>query len=104
MLASSEEYANDLAENWLTSAQEETSVGLERWGVPTTVKPPQQVAGELSSSSPAPSHLFAVDQIDPVFAQARTSAVDDGSGRTVHEPVARLAADLGDGLMQCVRC
>jgi Helicase HerA, central domain len=100
MLASSEEYANDLAENWLTSAQEETSVGLERWGVPTTVKPPQQVAGELSRLIACTgATLFAVDQIDPVFAQARTSTVDDGSGRRVNEPIA-LAADLGDGLMQ----
>ncbi len=100
MLASSAEDANDLAENWLTSAQEETSVGLERWGVPTTVKPPQQVAAELSRLIACTgATLFAVDQIDPVFAQARTSAIDDGSGRTAHEPVA-LAADLGDGLMQ----
>lgn len=100
MLASSDEYANDLAENWLTSAQEETSVGLERWGVPRTVEPPQQVAGELSRLVACTgATLFAVDQIDPVFAQARTSAVDDGSSRTVNEPVA-LAADLGHGLMQ----
>lgn len=100
MLASSEEYVNDLAENWLASVQEETSVGLERWGVPTTVKPPQQVAAELSRLIACTgATLFAVDQIDPVFAQARTSAVDDGSGRTVVEPIA-LAADLGDGLMQ----
>jgi len=100
MLASSDEYANDLAENWLTSAQEETSVGLERWGVPTVVKPPQQVAGELSRLIACTgASLFAVDQIDPVFAQARTSAADDASGRTVNEPVA-LAADLGGGLMQ----
>ncbi|WP_249715055.1 helicase HerA domain-containing protein [Rhizomonospora bruguierae] len=100
MLASSDEYANDLAENWLTSAQEETSVGLERWGIPTTVRPPQQVARELSRLVACTgATLFAVDQIDPVFAQARTSAVDDGSDPTVNEPVA-LAADLGDGLMQ----
>jgi hypothetical protein len=100
MLASSEESANDLAENWLTSAQEETSVGLERWGVPTTVKPPQQVAAELSQLIACTgATLFAVDQIDPVFAQARTSATDDGSGPRVNEPLA-LAADLGDGLMQ----
>jgi len=100
MLASSEEDANDLAENWLNSAQEQTSVGLERWGVPATVKPPQQVAAELSRLIACTgATLFAVDQIDPVFAQARTSAVDDGSGRTVDEPVA-LAADLGGGLMQ----
>jgi hypothetical protein len=83
MLGSSEEYANDLAENWLTSAQEETSIGLERWGVPTSVKPPQQVAAELSRLIACTgATLFAVDQIDPVFAQARTSVADDGSGRT----------------------
>jgi hypothetical protein len=100
MLASSEEYANDLAENWLASAREETSVGLERWGVPTTVKSPQQVATEISRLIACTgATLFAVDQIDPVFAQARTPAVDDGSGRTLVEPVA-LAADLGGGLMQ----
>ncbi|GIF02029.1 ATP-binding protein [Paractinoplanes rishiriensis] len=99
MLASAEEEANDLAENWLTSAQEETSIGLERWGVPTTVKPPQQVAGEISRLVACTgAAMFAVDQIDPVFAQARTSVVDDGSGSAVSEPVA-LAADLGDGLM-----
>jgi hypothetical protein len=99
MLASADESANDLAENWLTSATEQTAVGLERWGVPSTVKPPQQVAAELSQLLACTgATLFAVDQIDPVFAQARTS-VDHGSGRTVNEPVA-LAADLGDGLMQ----
>ncbi|MEV4637505.1 DUF87 domain-containing protein [Actinoplanes sp. NPDC049548] len=100
MLASSEENANDLAENWLTSAQDETSAGLERWGVPVTVKPPQRVAEELSLLIACTgATLFAVDQIDPVFAQARTSAVDDGSNRGVNEPIA-MAADLGDGLMQ----
>jgi hypothetical protein len=68
--------------------------------VATTVKPPQQVAAELSRLIACTgATLFAVDQIDPVFAQARTSAVDDGTGRTVNEPVT-LAADLGDGLMQ----
>ncbi|GIF75817.1 ATP-binding protein [Asanoa siamensis] len=100
MLASSEEHANDLAENWLTSAQEETAIGLERWGVPTTVKQPQEVAGELSRLVACTgAALFAVDQIDPVFAQARTSTVEDGSGRGANEPIA-LAADLGEGLMQ----
>ena len=100
MLASSDEAANDLAENWLTSAQEETSIGLTRWGVPTNVKPPQQVATELSRLVAfTGATLFAVDQIDPVFAQARTAAVEDGSGRGANEPIA-LAADLGDGLMQ----
>lgn len=100
MLASSEEHANDLAENWLTSAQEQTSVGLERWGIPATVKPPQQVAAEISRLIACTgATLFAVDQIDPVFAQARTYSDDEGSGRKVNEPVA-LAADLGDGLMQ----
>ncbi|WP_236046207.1 helicase HerA domain-containing protein [Paractinoplanes ovalisporus] len=100
MLAAEEEHANDLAENWLVSAQEETAVGLERWGVPNTVKPPQQVATEISRLIACTgASLFAVDQIDPVFAQARTSVVGGGSGSSVYEPVA-LAADLGGGLMQ----
>ncbi len=100
MLAAADSDISDLAENWLTSMHDETSVELERWGVPRAVKPPQEVARELSQLIACTgASLFAVDQIDPIFAQARSSVVDDGTGRTRTEPV-RLAAELGNGLMQ----
>ncbi len=98
MLGASDDAIADLGEAWLTGAGEDDSADRMRWGLPLS-PPPQTIAGLISRlvalTGPA---MFAVDQVDTIFAQARKSAVADGSGETI-EPVA-LAADLGRGLME----
>ncbi|GAA0582348.1 DUF87 domain-containing protein [Paractinoplanes ferrugineus] len=91
LVASPDENVADAAESWLLSADDGTVESLEKWGIPRSLKKPQDVAEEISRllAITGPT-MLAVDQIDTIFAQARTSA---------GEPV-DLAADLGNGLMQ----
>jgi hypothetical protein len=91
LVASPDQDVSDAAESWLLSADDGTADALETWGLPTRLKQPQEVAGEISRllAITGPT-MLAVDQIDTIFAQARTST---------GEPI-DLAADLGNGLMQ----
>ncbi|MBB2948132.1 hypothetical protein FB565_007903 [Actinoplanes lutulentus] len=101
MLGSADHATTDLAEAWLTGADEEDAADRVRWGLPADNESAESVAVQISRllacTGPA---LLAVDQIDTIFAQARTSVIDDVSGQVsaTIEPLA-LAENLGHGLM-----
>ncbi|WP_405433215.1 helicase HerA domain-containing protein [Micromonospora sp. NBC_00617] len=101
LLAARDDTAQDLGEAFLTSMPDEDPGDHARWGLPTRAKTAQEVAEEISRLlSSTGASMLAVDQIDTVIAQARTSGVDHGQPDAAPtEPVA-VAEELGHGLMQ----
>lgn len=102
LLGSSNDAVADVGESWLTSAADDDVADRARWGLSAAPELPQQVAEQMSRLLACTgATMLAVDQIDTIFAQARTSVVDDGSGAThsAVEPVS-VAEELGHGLMQ----
>ncbi|MGC4856989.1 helicase HerA domain-containing protein [Micromonospora sp. DT4] len=101
LLAARDDTAQDLGEAFLTSMPDEDPGDHARWGLPTRAKTAQEVAEEISRLlASTGASMLAVDQIDTVIAQARTSGVDHGQPSAPPTESVALAEELGHGLMQ----
>ncbi|MGC4879965.1 helicase HerA domain-containing protein [Micromonospora sp. DT43] len=101
LLAAKDDAAQDIGEAFLTSLPDEDPGEQARWGLPSRAKTAQEVAEEISRLlASTGASMFAVDQIDTVIAQARTSVVNHGQPDAVSFESVALAEELGHGLMQ----
>jgi hypothetical protein len=101
LLAATNDTTQDLGEAFLTSIPDEDPGDIAGWGLPSRTKTAQEIAEELSRLlASTGASMLAVDQIDTVIAQARTSAVNHGQPDATPTESGAVAEDLGHGLMQ----
>lgn len=101
LLAATDDAIQDLGEAFLTSIPDEDPADNVRWGLTSRTKTAQEIAEEVSRLlASTGASVLAVDQIDTVIAQARTSVVDHGQPEAPPTESVAVAEDLGHGLMQ----
>ncbi|MFG1881667.1 helicase HerA domain-containing protein [Micromonospora sp. NPDC049102] len=101
LLAATDDAIQDLGEAFLTSIPDEDPGDHARWSLPSRAKTAQEIAEEISRLlASTGASMLAVDQIDTVIAQARTSAVHHGQPEAMPTESVAVAEDLGRGLMQ----
>lgn len=101
LLASSDYSVADLGESWLLSLPDLAPDDLVHWGLPAHTKDAPDVAQEISRLLACTgASMFAVDQIDTIFAQSRAGAPRQlASHPGAAAATMTLAEELGNGLM-----